>query len=79
MLVADQVARLRQRVAAPRGVIALAALILAPVDDESAEGGREMARRIAGSEYLGLTGGHFLLRQEERLQAEIAEFVARHR
>lgn len=54
-------------------------LILAPVDDESAEGGRELARRIAGSEYVGLTGGHFLLRQEERLLAEIAGFVARHR
>ncbi|MGH2352160.1 MAG: alpha/beta fold hydrolase [Chloroflexota bacterium] len=55
-------------------------LILQAVDDpHEREGGRAMAERIAGSEFVGLTGGHFLLRQETRLQAEIARFVAKHR
>ncbi len=55
-------------------------LILQAVDDpREREGGREMARRIAGSDYVGLSGGHFLLRQEQRARAEIVAFIGKHR
>jgi 2-hydroxy-6-oxonona-2,4-dienedioate hydrolase len=52
-------------------------LILQSVDDpREEEGGREMATRIPNSQYLGLTGGHFLLRHEEEIRAATAAFIA---
>jgi pimeloyl-ACP methyl ester carboxylesterase len=52
-------------------------LILQSVDDPREQaGGAELARRIAGSQYVQLTGGHFLLRQEKPVQSAIADFVA---
>ena len=41
-------------------------------------GGREMARRIPDSEFIGLTDGHFLLRHEQEIRAANAEFIAKH-
>jgi hypothetical protein len=37
-----------------------------------------MAERIPNSEYIGLTGGHFLLRQEAAIQAATRQFMAKH-
>jgi pimeloyl-ACP methyl ester carboxylesterase len=53
-------------------------LILHASDASDAQGGREMAERIPNSEYLGLTGGHFLLRQEEAIQAATRQFMTKH-
>jgi pimeloyl-ACP methyl ester carboxylesterase len=54
-------------------------LILQAVDDpRENEGGHELAERIADSKFVNLTGGHFLLRQEQRVQTEIAAFIAKH-
>lgn len=54
-------------------------LILQSVDDpRELEGGREMARRIPDNEYIGLTGGHFLLRHQSEIRSAIAEFIAEH-
>jgi pimeloyl-ACP methyl ester carboxylesterase len=59
--------------------IQIPTLILQAVDDpREAEGGRELAERIPDSEFVGLTGGHFLLRQERMVQTEIAKFIAKH-
>ncbi|HSL45398.1 MAG TPA: alpha/beta hydrolase [Anaerolineales bacterium] len=53
-------------------------LILQAVDDpREREGGSELAERIADSKLVGLTGGHFLLREEKKVQTEIAEFIAK--
>ncbi len=55
-------------------------LILQAMDDpREKEGGTELGRRIAGSRLVGLTGGHFLLRQEETIRAAIGAFMAEHR
>jgi hypothetical protein len=35
-----------------------------------------MATRIPNNQYLGLTGGHFLLRHEEEIRAATAAFIA---
>ena len=54
-------------------------LIFQSVDDpRELEGGREMARRIPDNEYIGLTGGHFLLRHQSEIRSAIAEFIAEH-
>ena len=54
-------------------------LIVQAVDDpRELRGGREMARRIPNSEFIGLTGGHFLLRHEKEIQAANADFIAKH-
>lgn len=54
-------------------------LILQAVDDPyERERGSELAERIADSGYVKLTGGHFLLRQEKKVQTEIAQFIAKH-
>ncbi len=49
--------------AIPLEQIKVPTLILQAVDDpREREGGLKMAKRIAGCDYVGLTGGHFLLR-----------------
>lgn len=53
-------------------------LILHATDASDAEGGRKTAERIPNSEYIGLTGGHFLLRQEEAIQAATRQFMTKH-
>lgn len=54
-------------------------LIFQSVDDpRELRGGREMARRIPNNEYIGLTGGHFLLRHDKEIQAANAAFIAKH-
>ena len=54
-------------------------LIFQAIDDpRELRGGREMARRIPNSEFIGLTGGHFLLRQEAEIRAANAAFIATH-
>jgi pimeloyl-ACP methyl ester carboxylesterase len=54
-------------------------LIFQAIDDpRELRGGREMARRIPNSEFIGLTGGHFLLRHEDEIRVASAEFIARH-
>lgn len=58
--------------------ITVPTLIFQAIDDRDAEGGRLMARRIAGSIYVGLTGGHFLVHQESRLRTDTAAFIAQH-
>lgn len=57
--------------------IGVPTLILQAVDDpRERAGGQALAERIPGSEFVGLTGGHFLLRQEDRVRAEIDRFVS---
>ncbi len=52
-------------------------LVLQVTDDpREKEGGTELGRRVAGSILMGLTGGHFLLHQEETIRAEIGAFMA---
>jgi pimeloyl-ACP methyl ester carboxylesterase len=54
-------------------------LIFQAVDDpRELRGGQEMARRIPNSEFVGLTGGHFLFGHEREIRAANAEFVAKH-
>jgi len=54
-------------------------LIFQAIDDpRELRGGREMARRIPNSEFIGLTGGHFLLRHEGEIRAANAEFIVKH-
>ena len=54
-------------------------LILQAEDDpREKEGGSNMAKRITDSKFVGATGGHFLLRQKNKVQTEIAEFIAKH-
>lgn len=60
--------------------IKIPTLILQAVDDPREKaGGSELAKRIAGSEYVELTGGHLLLRQEDKVKTEIAEFISNHK
>lgn len=55
-------------------------LILQAIDDpRERAGGSELARRVTGSDYVGLTGGHLLMRQEKRILTEIAEFIEGHK
>ena len=59
--------------------IATPTLILQAEDDpREKEAGHAMAERIPENEFVGLTGGHFLLRQDERVRAEIASFIEKH-
>jgi pimeloyl-ACP methyl ester carboxylesterase len=54
-------------------------LIFQSVDDpRELRGGREMATRIPDNQYIGLTGGHFLLRHQDEIRTAIAEFIAEH-
>lgn len=54
-------------------------LIFQAIDDpRELRGGREMKRRIPHSEFIGLTGGHFLLHHETEIRAATAEFIAKH-
>jgi pimeloyl-ACP methyl ester carboxylesterase len=54
-------------------------LIFQAIDDpREFRGGREMARRIPNNEFIGLTGGHVLLRHEDEIRAATAEFIAKH-
>jgi len=54
-------------------------LIFQAVDDpRELRGGREMARRIPDSEFVGLTGGHLLFHHEQEIQAANAAFIAKH-
>jgi pimeloyl-ACP methyl ester carboxylesterase len=54
-------------------------LIFQSLDDpRELRGGREMAARIPDNQYVGLTGGHFLLRHQEEIRAAIADFIAEH-
>jgi pimeloyl-ACP methyl ester carboxylesterase len=64
----------------PLQQIAVPTLILQAEDDpREKEAGHAMAERIPENDFVGLTGGHFLLRQDERVRAEIASFIERHR
>lgn len=47
-------------------------------DPRELRGGREIARRIPNSEFIGLTGGHFLLRHEQEIRAATSAFIAKH-
>lgn len=52
-------------------------LILQATDDpRERSGGRRLAGSIAGSEYVGLTGGHLLLGRQDEAQARITEFIS---
>jgi pimeloyl-ACP methyl ester carboxylesterase len=54
-------------------------LIFQAIDDpRELRGGREMARRIPNSEFIGLTGGHFLFGHAKEIRAATAEFIAKH-
>jgi pimeloyl-ACP methyl ester carboxylesterase len=64
----------------PLEQIKVPTLILQSIDDpHEQEGGNNLAERIDSSEYIKLTGGHFLMREEKRVQTEIAEFINNHR
>ncbi len=59
--------------------IGVPTLIFQAVDDpRELCGGQEMARRIPTSEFVGLTGGHFLFGHEKEIQAATADFIAKH-
>jgi pimeloyl-ACP methyl ester carboxylesterase len=54
-------------------------LIFQAIDDpRELRGGREMARGIPNSEFIGLTGGHFLFGHAKEIRAATAEFIAKH-
>lgn len=54
-------------------------LIFQALDDpRELRGGREMARRIPNSEFIGLTGGHFLFGHAREIRAATAEFISTH-
>lgn len=64
----------------PLEQIAAPTLILQAEDDpREKEAGHEMAERIPEDHFVGLTGGHFLLSQDERVRTEIAAFIEKHR
>lgn len=55
-------------------------LILQAEDDpREREAGHVMAERIPENDFVGMTGGHLLLRQDERVRTEIAEFIEKYR
>ncbi len=57
--------------------IKIPTLILQAMDDPREKKGAEvLAMRIPHSRLVGLTGGHFLLRQEKKVQTEILHFFA---
>jgi pimeloyl-ACP methyl ester carboxylesterase len=54
-------------------------LIFQAIDDpRELRGGRELARRIPTSEFIGLTGGHFLFGHANEIRAATAQFIAQH-
>ena len=60
--------------------IAAPTLILQAEDDpREKEAGHAIAERIPENDFIGLTGGHLLLRQDERIRAEIASFIEKYR
>jgi len=64
----------------PLEQITVQTLILQAEDDpQEKEVGHEMETRIPENDFVGLAGGHFLLRQDERIRTEIAAFVEKHR
>jgi pimeloyl-ACP methyl ester carboxylesterase len=53
-------------------------LIFQAIDDpRELRVGREMARRIPNSEFIGLTGGHFLFGHAKEIRAATAEFISK--
>ena len=55
-------------------------LILQAEDDpREKEAGQAMAERIPENDFVGLTGGHLLLRQDERVRTEIAAFIEKYK
>ena len=64
----------------PLEQIATPTLILQAEDDpREKEAGYAMAGRIPENDFVGLTGGHLLLRQDERVRTEIAAFIQIHK
>ena len=58
--------------------ISVPTLIIQAVDDpREFQGGQEMARRIPTSQFVGLTGGHFLLAHGREVRAAIHDFIAK--
>jgi pimeloyl-ACP methyl ester carboxylesterase len=54
-------------------------IIFQAIDDpRELRGGRELARRIPNSEFIGLTGGHFLFGHAKEIRSAIAEFISTH-
>jgi pimeloyl-ACP methyl ester carboxylesterase len=54
-------------------------LIFQAIDDRrELRGGRELARRIPNSEFIGLTGGHFLFGHAREIRAATAGLIAKH-
>jgi pimeloyl-ACP methyl ester carboxylesterase len=57
--------------------ISVPTLIFQAVDDpREYQGGQEMARRIPTNQFVGLTGGHFLLTHASEVRAAIHDFIA---
>jgi hypothetical protein len=48
-------------------------------DPREKEAGHAMAERIPENDFVELTGGHLLLRRDERVRTEIAAFIEKHR
>lgn len=64
----------------PLEQVAAPVLILQAEDDpREREAGHAMAERIPENDFVGLTGGHLLLRQDERVRTEIAAFIEKYR
>lgn len=64
----------------PLEQITVPTLILQAEDDpREKETGHAMADRIPENDFVGLTGGHFLLTQDERVREEIATFIEKHK
>ena len=58
--------------------ISVPTLIFQAVDDpREYRGGQEMARRIPTDQFVGLTGGHFLLTHDGAVRAAIHDFIAK--
>jgi hypothetical protein len=52
-------------------------LIFQAVDDpREHKGGQDMARRIPSNQFVGLTGGHFLLTHDGAVRAAIHDFIS---
>lgn len=59
--------------------IKIPTLILQATDDpHEKEGAIELTKRIPNHQFIGLAGGHFLLRQEQKVETEILRFLANH-
>ena len=60
-------------------VIGIAGTSITRMLNARKEAGHAMAERIPENDFVGLTGGHLLLRQDERVRTEIAAFIEKHR